>query len=169
MLNVSASSLKKKVWHSLGRPVFAVIALCASALAASAGMAEERPVFVGSQACEACHTEQYTSFMANSGKSHSWKSVEKMLPKLTEKEKQECFSCHTTGYGQPGGFKSNEETPELANLSCETCHGPGSVHAESGDPADIKRVPDVENCKTCHNPERVRNFNFKPMLYHGGH
>ena len=131
--------------------------------------AEEERSFVGSGACESCHEEQYESFQRNSNKAHSWKSVEKMLPKLTESEQRDCFSCHTTGYGQPGGFKSMAETPELANLSCEACHGPGSLHAESGDPDDITRTPDSSSCVTCHNGDRIQNFNFKPMLYHGGH
>ena len=31
-----------------------------------------------------------------------------------------------------------EATPGLADAGCEVCHGPGSVHAETGDPAAIK-------------------------------
>lgn len=125
--------------------------------------------FVGAAACGECHQEQYQSFMANSRKAHSWKSVEKMQGKLTESERRECYACHTTGYGQPGGFISLAGTPELANVGCESCHGAGGVHAESGDASDIRRTPEVAMCSTCHNAQRVANFNFKPMLYHGGH
>lgn len=57
----------------------------------------------------------------------------------------------------------------MANLSCETCHGPGSLHYETGDTEAIRRKPDVKGCVTCHNADRVQNFKFKPMLYHGGH
>ena len=131
--------------------------------------AEDTAVYVGAEACESCHSDQYESFQKNSSKAHSWESVEKMLSKLTPAEQKECYSCHTTGYGKPGGFKSIESTPELANVSCESCHGPGSLHAESGDPELINRTPDVKECVTCHNAQRIKNFNFKPMLYHGGH
>jgi hypothetical protein len=132
--------------------------------------AEEEAAYVGAEACSSCHEGQYASFMEKSAKAHSWKSLEKMLPKLTEDEKKECYACHTTGYGKPGGFLSLEQTPEKANLSCEACHGPGSLHSESGDPEEIRRRPDVYNCVVfCHNSERVQIFKFKPMLYHGGH
>jgi hypothetical protein len=41
-----------------------------------------------------------------------------------------CLKCHTTGHGQPTGFTSIEQTPNLVGNSCEGCHGPGSKHAE---------------------------------------
>ncbi len=138
-------------------------------LPAALAQPEEKAVFVGSQACAECHAEQYENFEKYSSKAHSWRSLEKMLPKLTEAEKKECYKCHTTGYGQPGGFISLERTPDKANLGCEACHGPGSLHCESGDTELIQRTPDVEGCITCHNAERIQNFKFKPTLYHGGH
>lgn len=130
---------------------------------------QDSPSYVGAQACADCHEEQYTGFQKNSSMARSWKSLEKMLPKLTAKEKEDCYSCHTTGYKKPGGFVDQDSTPQLANISCEVCHGPGSLHAASGDPADIQRKPDIDHCRTCHNEERVNNFKFKPMLYYGGH
>lgn len=142
--------------------------LLATAFAQPSGNTETA-AYVGAKACESCHEEEYASFSKNSSKAHSWKSLEKMLPKLTDSEKRECYSCHTTGYGKPGGFVSIEKTPDLANLSCETCHGPGSLHYETGDTSEIRRKPDVKNCQLCHNTDRIQNFKFKPMLYHGGH
>ena len=146
--------------------------LCIAMLASAAVYAAEQKetaAYVGAKACESCHEDQYASFMANSNKAHSWKSLEKMLPKLTPAEQKECFACHTTGYGKPGGFVSLEKTPDMANLSCESCHGPGSLHAETGDTSAIRRKPDVKGCAACHNADRVQSFKFKPMLYHGGH
>lgn len=148
-----------------------VLALLFLTLPAAFSLAQEesRASYVGSKACQSCHDEQYASYTANSGMARSWSGVAKMLPKLSEAEKRDCYACHTQGYGKPGGFVSLEATPDMANLSCETCHGPGSLHSETGDPANIRRTPDIEACRRCHNAERVENFKFKPVLYQGGH
>jgi hypothetical protein len=107
--------------------------------------------------------------MANSKKAHSYASIEKMQKKLAPAEFQECFKCHTTGYGEPGGFTSAGQTPDLKNPGCEVCHGPGSLHAESGDPADLAVTVTLEVCNKCHTSSRVAAFGFKPILYAGGH
>ena len=88
---------------------------------------------------------------------------------LTEQELRECYGCHTTGYGQPGGFRSLQETPGLKNNGCEVCHGPGSRHVESEDPEDLVQEVTVESCIACHNSDRVAAFHFKPLLYGGAH
>lgn len=31
--------------------------------------------------------------------------------------------CTWPGYGEPGGFRFEKETPQLRNAGCETCHG----------------------------------------------
>ncbi|TVM16413.1 cytochrome C [Oceanidesulfovibrio indonesiensis] len=125
--------------------------------------------YVGSAACADCHAEEYERFMEFSKKAHSWHSVEIMSSNLTDEELRTCFECHTTGYGKPGGFVSWEKTPDLAHVGCETCHGPGSVHTEYGDPEDITLKPTMEQCISCHSEERVEAFNFKPLIYSGAH
>lgn len=126
-------------------------------------------VFVGSETCADCHDAQYESYASHSKKAHSYASVKLMRKGLTDAEYRECLHCHATGYGQPGGFVSEEETPHLQNLGCESCHGPGSMHADSGDPDDIEGDLSPEDCERCHNPERVANFKFKPLLFGGAH
>ncbi len=125
--------------------------------------------YVGSKACSECHEEQYDHFSKFSKKAHSRHSVEIMASDLTEDEVRGCFDCHTTGHGK-GGFRDYESTPELADVGCETCHGPGGAHAESGgDPELIQRTPTLATCEGCHNAERVADFNFKPLLFSGAH
>ena len=135
------------------------------------GFADEESLktYVGSETCGECHESEFESFMANAKKANSYKSIQIMQKGLTETEKKECYSCHTTGYGANGGFVSEKETPHLKNAGCEVCHGPGSLHAESEDPEDIITELSMENCVACHNSERVANFNFKPLLYGGAH
>ncbi|MDD3684667.1 cytochrome c family protein [Desulfovibrio desulfuricans] len=132
------------------------------------GNADNTKTYIGSKNCAPCHEEQYNSFIKHSKKAHSWNSVAIMKPKLKEHELQKCYECHTTGYNK-GGFKSIETTPELADVGCETCHGPGSEHAENQDPQSISRKPAVETCTACHNPERIQDFKFKPLIFSGAH
>ena len=68
-----------------------------------------------------------------------------------------CLMCHDqTTRGTAHGHAFNERTP-AATQGCESCHGPGQMHAESGDPALIRNFrttapPEVsETCTTCHN------------------
>ncbi len=125
--------------------------------------------YVGSKACAECHEAEYTQFTTHSKKARSWKSVSVMASDLTKEELEGCYECHTTGYGK-GGFVSYETTPHLADVGCETCHGPGAAHVESGgDPASISRRPSIENCGGCHNESRVGTFGYKPLIYSGGH
>ena len=130
---------------------------------------ENDATYVGSDACKECHEVEFENFKAYARKATSYKSIVKMQKGLTAEEVKGCFTCHTTGYGQPGGFVSIEQTPHLKNAGCEVCHGPGSNHIESEDPEDIITDIDVESCKICHNSSRVEAFNFKPMLHGGAH
>ncbi len=125
--------------------------------------------YVGTKACADCHEEQFTQFMKHSKKAHSWKSISVMADDLTTEEREGCYECHTTGHGK-GGFVSYEQTPHLADVGCETCHGPGRAHVESGgDPETIQKTPKLESCQTCHNESRIGAFGFKPLIHSGAH
>lgn len=142
--------------------------LMATTIALATGQAS----YVGSTACAGCHEKEYENYMKFSKKAHSDKSIKVMAKKLSAEELKGCYACHTTGYGRPGGFVSFDETPDLAHAGCEVCHGPGSAHvAAGGNKALIngKGRMNVKDCERCHNPERVANFRFKPMLFGGAH
>lgn len=131
--------------------------------------ASQERTYVGNDACMACHDEEHGNFTAYAKKASSFDSILKMRKGLTPQEFQSCFECHTTGYGTPSGFRSEVETPGLKNAGCEVCHGPGSAHIESEDPADIEGDLSAEVCERCHNSERVEAFLFKPLIYGGAH
>ncbi len=147
---------------------FVIGCLIANGLVGGVAVAEDA-VYVGAETCAECHPDQFDRFVADSKKAHSFDSVKRMAGKLTAAELDACYGCHTTGYGKPGGFVSEQETPQLKDTRCEVCHGPGSLHIESEDPEDLMDVTDTDNCLTCHNAERVAIFDFKPMLYGGAH
>ena len=134
------------------------------------GRADEKPNrYVGSETCGGCHTEQFETFQKHSKKAHSFKSIEKMKKGLTPQEVQNCYQCHTTGYGKPGGFLDPVKTPELKNAGCEVCHGPGGDHADSENPKKIRRKMQIRHCEECHTSQRVKSFKFKPLIHAGAH
>ena len=125
--------------------------------------------YVGSARCKECHEGEYERFTKSSKMSHSFNSIKLLRKGLTEQEINTCYSCHTTGYGQLGGFVSEKDTPELKNNGCETCHGAGGKHVESSAIKDILAKPTIKQCEFCHNESRSQAFNYKPMLFGGSH
>lgn len=149
--------------------VFALLCITFILATTSRGVSQDAE-YVGSEVCGDCHDVEYDNYSKYSKKAHSGNSVKIMGKDLTPKELEECYICHMTGFGEPGGFISFKETPEMANAGCETCHGPGSMHVdEGGDPEYIKGDLEIEDCTGCHNPDRVAAFDFKPMLFGGAH
>jgi DmsE family decaheme c-type cytochrome len=54
---------------------------------------------------------------------------------------KECVACHSDVQGQEPAPQYHED--------CEACHGPGELHWESEEPADI-RFPSNDDCASCH-------------------
>lgn len=131
--------------------------------------ASELSLYVGAEACLDCHPAEYHSFMTYAKKARSFESIEKLKKGLTGEEIERCYSCHTTGYGKPGGFVDPVTTEHLRNAGCEVCHGPGSLHVISRSPDDIKGAMTTEDCEVCHISERVKAFRYKPMIHGGAH
>jgi DmsE family decaheme c-type cytochrome len=69
-----------------------------------------------------------------------------------------CLGCHDDrAYkGTSHGLAFNPRTPS-ASHGCESCHGPGRAHAESGDPDLMRSFTELRpaevsgTCTTCHN------------------
>ena len=166
-------NLKKRYLKIRKRHSFSLVcipfALFIFAFLYSSARGEAIKTYVGSEVCKECHEKEYAQFKKFAKKSRSFQSVKKMAGGLTEEELKGCFQCHTTGYGKHGGFRSETETPHLNNAGCEVCHSPGSLHAETGDPGDIKGNLTTKDCEICHNSERVADFDYKPLIYGGAH
>jgi hypothetical protein len=130
---------------------------------------ETLPRYVGSAACKPCHEKEYKAFTTYAKKSSSFQSILRLRKELTKEEIQGCYACHTTGYGKPDGFVSEEATPGLKNAGCEVCHGPGGLHSTTQDPGDIKGHLTERDCEVCHTSERVKAFRYKPLIRGGAH
>ena len=82
--------------------------------------------YVGRAKCASCHLKENTS----------WKKTEhaKAFEKLSASYKADksCLACHVTGFGEPTGFKSATDKPDMTGVACEACHGPGSEHVKIG-------------------------------------
>ncbi len=104
--------------------------------------------FAGADACRSCH-----------GKAHSdWKQTHhahalETLQRIGMDQNPKCLQCHTVGYGLPTGFVSQEETPHLAGVQCESCHGPGGQHVANIFDASLRPKVTIatEACGGCHN------------------
>jgi Cytochrome c554 and c-prime len=117
----------------------------------------------GSQACANCHDQDDRVWHA-SKHSHAWEV-------LVAKEAQVdpyCQQCHTTGYGQQGGFVSVGLSPQLVHVGCENCHGPSSAHV--ADPKIKTPFLAGERCVECHDHENSPNFvydEYWQKIHHG--
>lgn len=129
------------------------VALLVTGGPASAGGTPDSAKYVGHTQCRACHFRQYRSW-SKTRHAEVWDQL-----KGDERKEPGCVKCHTTGYGEPGGFVSAEETPGLKDVGCEACHGPGSAHVEAAKKAPASGEWDVKidkvprnACVQCHNP-----------------
>jgi hypothetical protein len=165
--------MKKRITWIAILPVLFVLGAMLAPSAAEAGEFE----YIGSKGCKKCHLKQYKSWEATTMATtfEALKPGERSEAKLTAgldpnndySADEKCVGCHVTGYGEPGGFVDIETTPELANVGCETCHGPGgsytadelmSLKNKEYKRADVVAAGMVEKveaaqCDGCHNSE----------------
>ncbi len=102
--------------------------------------------YVGVKSCKMCHFKQYKTWkktkMAKTfevlkpGANAEAKAKLKFDPQKDYTKDPLCLSCHTTGFGLPGGYKVPEDGDSKAvkaakaneGTTCEACHGPGSKY-----------------------------------------
>src|SRR5262249_51206298 len=78
-----------------------------------------------------CHRQAYQVW-SNHLHSKAYRTVvQTTKPSLREFD-GECIVCDTVGFGHLSGFENDQKTPNLMEVGCENCHGPGSLHASLG-------------------------------------
>jgi hypothetical protein len=107
--------------------------------------------YMGSQACLHCHQFEHEKW---STKAHA--SAFAVLKKAGSDRDPECVVCHVVGLEYESGFVSEEKTPHLTDVGCETCHGPGSRHASTVGQAATAEPK--TGCRNCHTPERSAGY-----------
>lgn len=179
--------MKATIWLMTIPIITAILAIPASA---------QEHEFVGTKNCRKCHIKQYKSWsetkMAKAyesliaGEDVEIKEELGLDPQKDYTTDETCIACHVTGWGQPGGFTSFEETPELAGISCEACHGAGGTYTQDGymtlKNKEYKRSDlvvvglthpiDVSVCVQCHNenvPIPDYTFDFEAKKEEGSH
>lgn len=87
-----------------------------------------RAAYVGAEVCRGCHSGIHNEW---SGTAHARALA--TLERIGNGSNPICLACHTVAYGLADGYVSQRTTPHLANVQCESCHGPGAAHV--ADPA----------------------------------
>lgn len=159
----------KRIWMCLS--------LCLCLLSAISAAAES--AYVETIKCKMCHPNQYNTW----GKTGMASALESLRPGQAKEEKvrvgldpnkdystdPSCLGCHTTGYGEKGGFTDEKNTPAMAGIQCEACHGAGEGYMPIMMKNPRYKLSDVmakglispkETCVKCHNE---KNPFHKPM------
>ncbi len=119
-------------------------------------------VFATEQTCQICHAKEHAVW-SQSGHGRAYRG----LQEVNKSFDPECLICHTTGFGQPGGFISEIDTPELKNVQCEMCHGARQAHSQNPQGGFAKEAHAA--CGRCHVKKHSPKFNFSrywPRIRH---
>ncbi len=109
--------------------------------------------YLTAEVCVTCHASEHEVYQ-KSAHAHALSTLEAQKQDYNP----ECVSCHVTGFGKPGGFVSSRQTPQLAGVQCEACHGSAFEHVQ--DPQKpFGNVP-PRDCFTCHTKENSPDFVF---------
>jgi len=115
---------------------------------------DTRSGYVGSQACATCHRKEFDQWAHTS---HA--TAFNTLLTVGKQFYPECVSCHVTGFRYETGYQIGEEEKEhLADVGCETCHGPGKQHITTPLTTNIRGEVKDQNCLECHTPSHSPGF-----------
>lgn len=84
-----------------------------------------------------------------------------------EQKVYDCGGCHTTGYSASGnqdGLAGIAGTWAEAGVTCEACHGAGSLHAANPLTVRLDTAANAPSCATCH----TRSLTIQPPAAQDG-
>jgi hypothetical protein len=135
------------------------------------------PAYVGLSGCQgACHFhDDAIEFWQKTHHAQAFQTLITVGKQLS----YDCVGCHVAGFDEAGGANlwslaqspqrgpapGTAVPPDLRNVQCEACHGPGSLHA--GAPSKHKMSigrPTEDRCLVCHTKDHSDTFSFVPYL-----
>ncbi|MBL8755888.1 MAG: cytochrome c family protein [Planctomycetes bacterium] len=133
--------------------------------------------YVGNIGCKGCHPTAYAAW-EKSKHFHAWETLEKAEKDATRygwpvTAYPDCVGCHVVGWREQTGFLSHADTPNLAGVGCERCHGPGSDHVMAPEKNKLGLhggVAASKLCIQCHDFEQSPTFLYGerwPLIEHG--
>jgi hypothetical protein len=106
--------------------------------------------YIGASRCATCHAEA-DGFWHTTQHARAYQTLATQFKEFN----LDCVGCHVTGYNRPGG-STVTHVAGLEDVQCESCHGPGSRHAENGGATElIQRRPEASVCRGCHHAPHV--------------
>jgi hypothetical protein len=149
--------------NNLGKVAAAQLAQPAAGSVAAAAGGEEAKTFLTAEACKQCHAREY-QIWTDTKHAHA---MDILVAKGADFN-PDCVTCHVLAFKKKGGFVDAKSTPTLANVQCESCHGPGARHVQN--PAAPYGKAGQPSCVGCHNHENSPSFDFGvywPKIQHG--
>lgn len=110
-------------------------------------------------------TKQWVNYQPK----NDWWAAENVYPPEWNKRPASklCEGCHTTG------FDIETKEPAERNITCESCHGPGALHVESGkdiiNPAKLSHERANMICFQCHMSGRPPKGEFETYAWPVGY
>lgn len=132
--------------------LFGLIALIGTAASA------QQFRYIGASKCKMCHNKPNKGEQFNVWENGPHAKAMEAL-EGDEKSNAECLKCHSTAGSVDKGLLAGLKVDE--GVSCESCHGPGSVYKSAAIMRNKKLAlskgmiePTEEVCKTCHLGEK---------------
>jgi len=138
MAFTEASDIKARYGMNMKKVIFTVTCIAIFIMPMTAtGDENKQPWYVGSGACQNCHSDEFDA----------WKSSKHAsIFEPVQESYQACNGCHTTG------MNDDRKSPIEYNIGCEACHGPGGDHINNwGDVDKIVSSNSADICGRCHN------------------
>lgn len=134
-------------------------ALAQAVEAAAAPVTPAERGYASSGGCVNCHTSEFARWTF-SDHAKAWEA----LIERRATTNPECVSCHTTGYGEPGGLGelTASNVRRLKGVQCEGCHGP--LRGHPNDETVLARPVVEATCLRCHDEANSPEFDFATYM-----